>query len=259
MTRTVLVTGSASGIGQATAALLRSRGVTVIGLDLANADIEADLGTAEGRSRAIADVTAMAGGKLDGVIACAGVVSENGQLMVAVNYFGTLAIVEGLRAALLASDAPRVAIISSSASILPSHPPLVEACLAGDEAAAQNVALNAKHNGHGGLAYGSTKLALSRWIRRTAIRPEWAGSGILINGIAPGLVLTPMTAPILATAEGRATLEQATPIAVSQYAGPQDIAPLLAFLASPDCRYMVGQSIFIDGGMEVILRGDARI
>lgn len=255
MTRTLLVTGSASGIGKATASLLRSRGDTVIGLDLANADIEADLGTAEGRGKAIAEVTAMAGGKLDGVIACAGVVSDNGPQMVAVNYFGTLAIVDGLRAALLASAAPRVAIISSFASLLPSNPPLVEACLVGDEAAAMDLA----QSGHGNLTYGSTKLALSRWIRRTAILPEWAGSGILMNGIAPGLVLTPMTAPILATAEGRAMLEQATPIAVGEHAGPQDIAPLLAFLASPECSYMVGQAIFIDGGTEVILRGDADV
>lgn len=255
MNRTILVTGSASGIGHATAALLRSRGLAVIGLDLANAEIMADLATVQGRSKAVAEATDLCGGNLDGVIACAGVVSDNLQAMVAVNYFGALAVVEGMRPALLASDAPRVAIISSSASILPSYSPLVEACLGGDEVAAVGIAQDCGV----GLTYASTKLALSRWIRRTAVLPQWAGAGILMNGIAPGTVLTPMTAPILATAEGRATLEQTTPIAVSQFAAPQDIAPLLAFLASPDCSYMVGQSIFIDGGMEVILRGDARI
>ncbi len=53
--RTYVVTGSASGIGAATALMLRARGDRVVGVDLKNADVEADLSTAVGRCRAILD------------------------------------------------------------------------------------------------------------------------------------------------------------------------------------------------------------
>jgi NAD(P)-dependent dehydrogenase (short-subunit alcohol dehydrogenase family) len=49
MARTVVVTGAGSGIGATTAELARARGYQVIGIDLRNADIEADLSTSEGR------------------------------------------------------------------------------------------------------------------------------------------------------------------------------------------------------------------
>ena len=95
------------------------------------------------------------------------------------------------------------------------------------------------------------------WRRRcTAPRPDWAGAGILMNGVSPGLVRTPMTEPLLTTAEGRAVLAQAVPRAVAEPADPQDIAPLLAFLGGPDNRYLVGQVPFVDGGTDVLMRGD---
>ncbi len=254
MARTILVTGSASGIGKATAQRLRDGGHRVIGVDLQKAEIMADLATEEGRQHAISEALALTGGALDAVIACAGLAGADARAMVAVNYFGTLAIVDGLRNALLDSEAPRVVIVSSSASILQTNGRLVEACLAGDEPGA----FAAIEEGDQ-LTYASTKLALSRWIRRASPHPNWAGSGILLNAVAPGTVHTPITAPLFATAEGRALLAKATPLAVADYAQPDDIAPILAFLASPDCRYMVGQTIFVDGGVDVILRGETHI
>lgn len=251
MNRTILVTGSASGIGKATTALLRQRGETVIGLDLRDADICADLCTAEGRRNAAEQAVALSGGRLDALIACAGLAGANLAGMIGVNYFGTVSLIEALRETLARSPAPRVAVIVSSASILPVAPAIVEACLAGDEHRAIALA-----DAEPDKVYASTKRALGQWIRRTSILPEWAGSGILLNGIAPGAVVTPMIEPILATAEGRAMLAEATPIAVREYAPPEDIAPLLAFLASDECRYTVGQVIFIDGGKDVIRRGD---
>ena len=251
MTRTIVVTGSASGIGQATARLLQGAGHTVIGVDIQEGDVVADLSQAEGRAHAVAEVVARCGGKLDALIACAGLASADLRGMVAVNYFGAVAMAAGLRSNLQQSDAARVVMIASSAAILPSHPPLVEACLAGDEDGAIRAATD-----NDVLTYASTKLALSRWIRRTAILPEWAGSGILLNGIAPGTVRTPMTAPLLATAEGQAILAEATPIVLEDWARPEDIASFAAFLAGPECRYLVGQTIFVDGGTEVIRRGE---
>ena len=249
--RTTLVTGSAGGIGGAVAALLRTRGERVVGLDLREADVLADLSTPAGRTAAVREVIAAAGGTLDAVIACAGCAGADTAAMIAVNYFGTVALIEGLRETLAGSTAPRAVAVSSSATILPIDTRIIEACLAGAEAAACRLGATAP-----ALVYASTKRALSRWLRRTAIAPEWAGAGILLNGIAPGTVRTAMTAPILATEEGRAMLSMATPIATADYADPEDLAPLLAFLASAECRYMVGQVLFVDGGKDVIRRGE---
>ena len=65
-----------------------------------------------------------------------------------------------------------------------------------------------------------------------------------------------MTIPLLETAEGRAVLAQAVPRAVANAAEPEDLALVLAFLASPDNRYLVGQVPVCDGGTDVLMRGD---
>ena len=223
----------------------------MIGLDLSGEDISADLCTADGRDKAVAETISQCGGKLDAVITCAGLAGADSEAMIGVNYFGTVALIAGLRESLSRASSPRVVAITSSATILPTEPGLIAACLAGDEFLAK--AIGRKDPA---LVYASTKHALSRWIRRTAKLQEWAGQGILLNAIAPGTIPTNMTAPILATSEGREMLEQVTPIAVRDYAAPEDIAPLLAFLAGSDCRYLVGQVIFVDGGSDIIRRGD---
>src|SRR5688500_9736783 len=100
---TYVVTGSASGIGAATTTLLEERGHRVIGVDLAAADVTADLATAAGRSDAVTMVLALAGDRVNGVVPCAGVAGMTGvdsRLVVSVNYFGAVALVEGLRPAL---------------------------------------------------------------------------------------------------------------------------------------------------------------
>ena len=249
--RTILVTGSARGIGEATVQRMTAEGHHAIGLDLDDADIAADLSTAEGRAKALQGVETLCGGKLDGVIACAGLAGADTAAMVAVNYFGTVALIEGLLPLLAKADQPRAVAVSSSSIILGHDEALVEACLAGDEPGAKALASETPN-----VVYASTKVALSRWVRRTSILPEWAGRGVLLNAVAPGTVLTRITRPILATEQGRAMLAEATPIAVPAYAEPEDVAPLLTFLASADCRYIVGQTIFIDGGKDVIRRGD---
>ena len=51
--------------------------------------------------------------------------------------------------------------------------------------------------------YGTTKRALALWIRRKAATPDWAGAGIPLNAIAPGVVETPMTAALIDSTEAR--------------------------------------------------------
>ena len=259
--RTTVVTGARSGIGRATAALLAERGERVIGIDLGESAVTADLGTPAGRTFAIAEIRRLCPLGVDALIECHGVATtHDAPAILSINYFGAVALAEGLRPLLAAGRSPRVVIVSSNAALLTDDSALVEACLQGDEGGARiraaSAATDAAFVRQGG-AYSASKRALTRWIRRTAPRPDWAGAGILLNGIAPGVVVTAMTMPLLATAEGRQLLDRVTPLAVAEPAQPADIALLLAFLASPDNRYLVGQVPFCDGGADVLLRGDA--
>jgi NAD(P)-dependent dehydrogenase (short-subunit alcohol dehydrogenase family) len=251
MTRTVVVTGSASGIGRAAAALLAETDVRVIGVDLRDADIMVDLGTAAGRQALVEGVRTIAGETIDAVFACAGRTGAE-PLTVSVNYFGVLATLEGLRPLLAGGREPRAVTIASIASIFPDvNQELVEACLGGDEQGALDVARR-----KGSAFYNSSKAALARWVRRTAIRPEWAGAGILLNAVAPGVIDTPMARGMINNREVMASLQQIIPMQIGRYGQPEEVAQLLRFLGSPENSYMVGQVIFIDGGGEATYRGD---
>ena len=132
--RTYVVTGAASGIGAATTRYLRERGGRVIACDLHDADVIGDLTTAEGRAALVDGVTRLSGGRIDAIIANAG--GGPPETSLALNFFGAVATLEGLRPLLEASAAPRAVAVSSIASLRPPYAPLVEACLRMDESAA---------------------------------------------------------------------------------------------------------------------------
>lgn len=250
MTRTYLVTGAASGIGFATTGYLRERGNRVITLDLHDADVVADLATPAGRIAAIDGVEAAAGSSLDAVVACAGTAVMTG-LTIRVNYFGTIALLDGLRPLLATAAAPRVVVISSVGIAFSTIDAAVDACLAGDEEAAVLAAETVPI-----LAYPSSKRALSRWVRRMAATPEWAGAGIALNAIGPGTVETPMIQELLDDPAGIEMLDSGVPMPLSGHAQPAQIAPVLAFLTSEENTLITGQMLFVDGGAESIIRGD---
>lgn len=251
MTRTIVITGADSGIGKNTAALAEARGWQVIRADIRGGDVQADLATQSGRSAFVEEMRAIVGEKLDAVIACAGVASPT-PLTLQVNYFGAIATLEGMRPLLAKGNSPRAIGISSFASVMHPDSELVQACLSGDEAAAFRVA----ESKDPAVYYASSKAALARWIRRQAITTNWAGAGILLNGIAPGIIETPMTQPMLDDKARRAQLEQQVPMPIGRHGQPEEVAELLLWLASPANSLMVGQMIFIDGGAEATVRGD---
>ncbi|WP_066940381.1 SDR family oxidoreductase [Microtetraspora fusca] len=254
MTRKIAVSGTASGIGRALAGLLREQGDQVIGIDLKDADVCADLGTRDGRALAAESVLRLAGGALDGVVACAGVAGIT-PLTARVNYFGVVALLEGLRPALAAAPAPRAAVVASIAGTQPVDPDVVAACLDGDEDAAVALAERAIERGEGPRLYPSSKSALAQWLRRVAVTPEWAGAGIPLNAIAPGVVLTPMTAPLFADEAMRAAMAAAVPMPLNGHARPEVIGEALRWLISPANTHMTGQIVYVDGGAEATLRG----
>lgn len=256
MRRTYVVTGSASGIGAATVEVLRAQGHTVIGADLHDADIIVDLTTHEGREALVTHVTEKSGGRIDAIIANAGLATES-TATVAVNYFGALATLEGLRPLLAGSKAPRAAATASMASLFPVDDALVDACLAHDEPAALHRAHELLDAGQGGLIYGSTKRALVRWIRRNAAATEWAGASIPLNAVAPGVIRTPMTAEYTATEQATKAILDMVPMPLNGIAEPGVVANLLVYLTSVENSHLCGQIVFVDGGSDVMIRGDS--
>jgi NAD(P)-dependent dehydrogenase (short-subunit alcohol dehydrogenase family) len=254
MARTFVITGAASGLGEAAALRLRAKGHTVIGVDLQGSDINVDLGTVQGRLDMVEQVRARAPDGLDGIFASAGTSDFNRSgLVIAVNYFGSLATFEGLHPLLRGPGARCLAV--ASCAVLVSSPEILELealCLQGKEAEA--VALGQTYGTPN--TYPASKRALTRWARHTSIKPEWAGSGILLNILAPGVVKTPMVTRTMANPESAAILKEKSPIAVEAYAEPEVAAEMVDFLLNFEGNYIVGQVFFIDGGTEVLTRPD---
>lgn len=246
---TIVITGAASGIGQATAERLRAGGARVIGVDLSESEVVADLGTQEGRETMVSAVRRLAPDGLDGVVAAAGISApERPEATLSVNYFGAVATLEGLRP-LLRRHRPRAVIVGSTAALLPTEPAAVKACLADDEAKARREIAKRP-----ATAYMTSKLALSLWLRRAAISSDWAGAGILLNGVAPGVVETAMTAPLLQDPDMLGLIAHSNPMAVQGFAKPDEIGELIAYLLTFTGHYLLGQMIFCDGGTDAIMR-----
>jgi NAD(P)-dependent dehydrogenase (short-subunit alcohol dehydrogenase family) len=253
--RIYAVTGAASGIGAATAERLEQCGARVIGCDLRDAEVIADLATADGRAALSEGVARVCEGRLDGIVANAG--GGPAETMLALNYFGALATLEGLRPLLLGSPAPRAVVVSSISSLGPTDPALIEACEAGDEAAAIIRGAEAIAAGKSALdLYGSAKHALTRWCRRAAAGPQWAGAGVPLNVVAPGIIDTPAAAYILADPDLRAQMGAMVPLQASYPGAPEAMAALLGWCVSPENNLMTGQVLFADAGFECQARGE---
>lgn len=255
---TIAITGSASGMGAATRVRLQADGHDVVGVDLHDADIEADLATPDGRQAAIDGVLAACDGVLDGFVPFAGLgplPDRPGPIVVAVNYFGSITLLEGLRPALAAAPdgAAAVAISSNSPTVQPGVPAsVVEACLTGNEDAAKAAS---EADGSFG-AYPATKTAIARWCRRAAVTDEWIGAGINLNVVAPGMIATAMVDEGLADPMLAPFLKE-FPLPVGRPGRPEELAALVAFLLGPEARFFVGSVIFADGGTDALLRPDA--
>jgi NAD(P)-dependent dehydrogenase (short-subunit alcohol dehydrogenase family) len=256
MKRSFVVTGSASGMGAATMSQLRAEGHRVIGVDLHDADIVADLSTPEGRSEAIGAIRESADA-IDGIATWAGVAGLTdvpGSLLASVNFYGTVELLEGLHDLLAAGDAPAAVVISSNSTTCQPGVPmaLVEQLLSGDEALSRTLADEVGSLG----TYPATKLALARWVRRNAPTERWAGCGITLNAVAPGAIETPM---LQATREDP-TIGQfidAFPIPVGRKGTPEELAGFVCFLLGPDARFCCGSVFFVDGGTDALVRPDS--
>lgn len=129
----------------------------------------------------------------------------------------------------------------------------MRACLRGDEPAALRVADRLIRTRRGSQLYRSSKIALNHWVRSTAVRPEWADSGIVLNAVAPGIIGTQVV--LRSWEQERRLLETALPQPLGAPGPVAAVAALLAHTVSADNRFMTGQVVYCDGGTDALVRG----
>ncbi|GAY16808.1 SDR family oxidoreductase [Mycobacterium sp. shizuoka-1] len=256
--RVYAVTGAASGMGRAVADRLRGEGHRVIGVDLRDTEVIADLSSAGGRSAAAAAVLALADGRLDGAVLAAGVGPRPGvhnvPTIMAVNYFGVVELAEAWRPAFAATGSAKVVVVgSNSATTMPMVPGrAVRALLRGDLSAAVR-AVRIFRSAAPAMAYGASKIALMRWVRLSAVQQAWSGAGIRLNAIAPGAVDTPLLGEQLATPR-EAKAVTSFPVPVGGFGTTWQLAEWMRFMLSDAADFLCGSVIFVDGGSDAYFR-----
>lgn len=99
-------------------------------------------------------------------------------------------------------------------------------------------------------AYGVSKAALEHLARQLAV--EWGPQGVRVNAVSPGTVRTDMIRALMERPGYLDGVCETTPL--GRIGEPEDIAAVIAFLASPAARHMTGQVLVVDGG-QTMTRG----
>jgi 3-oxoacyl-[acyl-carrier protein] reductase len=242
--KTALVTGASRGIGRASALGLAKAGAQVLvhygssekEADAVVADIRtaggkadkvgADLGQADGPHVLAKRVRAIVGDRLDILVANAGVSKsasiedtqiEDFDKLFAVNVRAPFFLVQQLLPALCKGSS---VIFTSSLAARASVGTL--------------------------SAYAATKGAIDTLVKHIAA--ELGARGIRVNAVAPGVVETDMS-NFTKTEAGRAVALGMQ--ALKRLAQPDDIAPVVVFLASDDARWITGDTVHVDGGSKL--------
>ncbi len=232
-----------------------AQGCAVLGIDLQGADICADLATSAGRKSAIEEVMSMASTGLDGLVVCAGLGphTPDRSRIIRVNYFGAVALVEGLLPLLARKDGAVVAVVSNSAPLYGDKESFTQALLAGEEETACRISQTIDATS----VYPGTKNALARWVRKQA--PEYIEQGIRINAVAPGMTQTPMLKSLYSDATyGEIMREFGKTIPGDIEGRPEGVAGVIAWLLDgKSAGYVNGNIIYLDNGQDALFRPDS--
>ncbi|MFE5644247.1 SDR family NAD(P)-dependent oxidoreductase [Rhodococcus sp. NPDC056516] len=240
--RVALVTGAASGIGRATVELFVTRGHAVVAVDVSERGLESlnrldgvvrvvGSVTEEQVNKAAVDTALERFGRLDAAVFNAGTggtpplespdAVENADRIIGVNLRGPI---HGLRAAIPALRASKgSAVFTASVAGLRGDP--------------------------GNWAYNATKGALVNLVRAFAI--DYAGVGVRINALAPGLTRTGITANVTSDPAVLSAIERRIPL--GRFAEPVEQAEAIWFLSSPAASYITGTTLVVDGGLDANL------
>lgn len=235
-----LVTGAASGIGRAVALMLHERGARVVAEDK-NPTVE-DLAR-PGLVPLVADIS------LDGAAerAVSTAIEHFGRLDILVNNAGI--IINKQVIDMTREDWERIQSVNVTAAFLHSREAL-KAMIPNATGAIVNIASYAAYQAFATIAaYAASKGALAQLTRVLAL--EAIDHGIRVNAIGSGDVITGILNDVVD--DGGAFLAQhgaTTPI--KRAAQPEEIAEIVAFLASGRASYMVGAVVMADGGMSVV-------
>jgi meso-butanediol dehydrogenase/(S,S)-butanediol dehydrogenase/diacetyl reductase len=241
--RTVIVTGAASGIGEATVRRLLHDGARVVAADLRAEDVEHAHADTDAGDRLLAfaiDVAepALAAslveaaeerfGPLHGLVNCAGVrgvgnildvTPEELDRVLSINLAGTLFTCQAFARSVTEGEPRGAAIVNVSSA-------------AGIRAVPNR------------LAYVASKFGVVGISQAMAL--ELGPYGIRVNVVCPGMIRTPMTTPMFADPENVERIRAAHPI--GREGDPEEIAATNAFLVSDDASFITGSVLAVDGG-----------
>ncbi len=255
-----VVTGGSKGIGQKTVELLKKSGEEVINVDIAGGDIDADIGTADGRKKIIDEIHARCPDGIDGLVSNAGIAShEKFSRVLSVNYFGAIEIMKGLFDLLEKKQGKCAVTVSGSVAYLPENKYRVDGLLVncGDEERIGAFVDSFDPVAVDNAIYGSTKAALIQWIRRTA--PSWAARGVNLNAVAPGGVRTSIMEGqkfMVPDPEFIGSVPSPTKYSNPGMMEPEEIASALTFLVGPGAGGICGEILYCDTGTTCMLRGN---
>lgn len=253
-----VITGATSGIGAKTAEILRERGHEVVNIDLKDGDINANLATKEGRASALAELHERFPDGIDSMICNAGV-GNNAPipLIISLNYFGATVMAQGVFD-LLQKRGGCCTIISSN-SIAQGAARMDMAGLMNNQADEDRILALVEEQQFDQSAahtfYAATKYALARWVRR--LSADWGARGVRLNAVAPGNVRTAMTASLSpAHRYAMEALPVPTHYGAEPLMEPEEVANVIAFVASPESRGLNGVVLFADGGTDALLHSE---
>ena len=240
--RTAIVTGAGRGLGLAIAERLVAEGARVLLSDIDPGVAEAAKGL--GQPHVTADVSNQAG--IDAVFAQAD--ATLGGLDILVNNAGIIGAATSL-ADLAEADFDRVMAVNVKSALLASQAAGRRMIPRRSGAIVNMASVMAVYASGDQIPYTVSKSAVKQLTAATAL--SLAPYGIRVNAVGPGTIATPMVAAVTgAHDEALGRVLSRTPL--GRLGRPEEIASVVAFLASDDASYITGQTIFVDGGRLVL-------